>query len=154
MSRKTKVQKIQGEREVKITKSLKFLQDKKFEMFQQISGLIDVSFVEAPEPVILIKTIAEIDVMSYKFAEGAEVDFEVKVLEAKDNQGKPVVVTDSGLENMKLAEGEEKKPANDFITVGVDAAGKTNMLKIPGIKTPADVTLDPEDMVFKPGDNH
>lgn len=159
MPRKIKAQKLQEEREGVISKCQKFLQDKKYEMFQQIPGLIDVSFVENPDPKILIKTVAEFDVENYDLAKGTGLPFEVKVMEAKDSQGKPVVMTDAGLKKMKLAdsvdeksEDDTKKGLNDFVTVGVDKAGKTNMYKVEAQKEIIDVGLKPEDMVFKPGD--
>jgi len=157
MPRKTKVQKLQEEREVVISKCQKFLQDKKYEMFQQIPGLIDVSFVENPDPKILIKTVAEFDVDNYDLAKGTGLPFEVKVMEAKDSQGKPIVMTDSGLKNMTLAESDDKKDdaekgLNDFVTVMVDKVGKTNMYKVPGQKDVVDVGIKPEDMVFRPGE--
>lgn len=129
----------------------KFLQDKKYEMFQQIPGLVDVSFVEVPEPKILIKTVAEFDVSTYELTKGTGLRFEVEVMEAKDTQGKPIVITDSGLKDMKIKEEDTNQGLNDFVTVGVDKSGKTNMFKIPGQKDVPDVAIKPADMVFRPG---
>ena len=145
-------------RKEEVKKYMNFLQERKYELFQVIPGLIDAMLVEGPPSKILLKTVTEVALDAHPVIKNSGLVFEVKIMEAKDSQGKPIVITDAGLRNLEIDKKKEedtdpnKKGLNDFIAVGVGENGQTVQHKVPGQKDVVDVKINPADMVFKPGD--
>jgi len=147
-----KVNKKKREEEVK--GYMEFLQERKYELFQVIPGLIDATFIEGPPSKILLKTVTEVNLESHPITKDSGFVFEVKIMEAKDSQGKPIVITDAGLKNLKIEKEKKSKSEKvmpDFVSVGLDKNGETTQQKVAGQKDVVDVKISPADMVFKPG---
>lgn len=135
-------------------KYLKFIQEKKYDMFQTIGGLVDVQFVKGPPCKILMKTVTEID-LENPLIKNSGLEFEVKVMNPTDEPAqKPIVVTSAGIkkmdENQTMIESDDKEAKTDFVTISVDGKS-TKPMVVKKDKSLEDIKLTPKDMVFKPG---